>query len=83
MKHDNTMKKITLLIVAIAAITTLSLPAQFARPAADEAKPKQKAKVSAEDLKKYDNNGDGKIDKDERAAMKADKAAAKEKKEVK
>lgn len=76
------MKKITLLVAAIAAITTLSLPAQFARPA-DEAKPKEKAKISAEDLKKYDKNGDGKVDKDERAAMKADKAAAKGKKEVK
>jgi len=68
------MKKITLLVVAIATITTLSLPA------ADEAKPKRE-KISAEDLKKYDKNGDGKIDKDERAALKADKA--KEKKEVK
>jgi Ni/Co efflux regulator RcnB len=67
------MKKIMLLVVAIATITTLSLPA------ADEAKPK--AKVSAEDLKKYDKNGDGKLDKDERAALKADKA--KEKKEAK
>ena len=76
MKH-NSMKKITLLVVAIAAITTLPLSA------ADEAKPKEKAKISAEDLKKYDKNGDGKIDKEERAAMKADKAAAKGKKETK
>ena len=68
------MKKVTLLVVAIATITTLSLPA------ADEAKPKR-PKISAEDLKKYDKNGDGKIDKDERAALKADKA--KEKKEAK
>jgi hypothetical protein len=68
------MKKITFLIVAIAAITTLSLPA------ADEAKPKR-PKISAEDLKKYDKNGDGKIDKDERAALKTDKA--REKKETK
>lgn len=71
------MKKITLLVAAIAAITTLSLSA------ADEAKPKEKAKISAEDLKKYDKNGDGKIDKEERAAMKAEKAAAKGKKETK
>ena len=70
------MKKLTLLVVAIATITTLSLPA------ADDAKPKQpRAKISAEDLKKYDKNGDGKLDKDERAAMRADKA--KEKKDAK
>ena len=70
------MKKVTLLVVAIATITTLSLPA------ADDAKPKQqRPKISAEDLKKYDKNGDGKLDKDERAAMRADKA--KEKKEAK
>lgn len=67
------MKKL-MLLVAIATITTLSLPA------ADDAKPKQK-QPSAEDLKKYDKNSDGKLDKDERAAMKADKA--KEKKEAK
>ena len=56
------MKKLTLLVVAIATITTLSLPA------ADDAKPKRE-KPSAEDLKKYDKNGDGKLDKEERAAM--------------
>jgi hypothetical protein len=70
------MKKLTLLVVAVATITTLSLRA------ADDAKPKQgRAKISAEDLKKYDKNGDGKLDKEERAAMKADKA--KEKKDGK
>jgi hypothetical protein len=74
-KHkNNSMKKLTMLIVAIATITTLSLRA------ADDAKP-ARGKVSAEDLKKYDKNGDGKLDKDERAAMRADKA--KEKKEAK
>ena len=68
------MKKLTLLVVAIATITTLSLPA------ADDAKPKRQ-KPTAEDLKKYDKNNDGKLDKDERAAMRAEKA--KEKKEAK
>ena len=68
------MKKL-MLLVAIATITTLSLPA------ADEAKPAKRAKPTAEDIKKYDKNGDGKLDKDERAAMAADKA--KEKKEAK
>ena len=60
------MKKITLIAVAIATITTLSLPA------ADDAKPKR-PKPSAEDIKKYDKNGDGKLDKEEKAAMQADK----------
>lgn len=64
------MKKITLLVVAIAMITTLSLPA------ADEAKPKRE-KISAEDLKKYDKDGNGKLDKEERASLKADKGKAK------
>jgi hypothetical protein len=70
------MKKLTLIIVAVAAVATFSLRA------ADDAKPKQsRAKISAEDLKKYDKNGDGKLDKEERAAMRADKA--KEKKDGK
>ena len=60
------MKKITLLAVVIATITTLSLPA------ADDAKPKRE-KPTAEEIKKYDKNGDGKLDKDERAALQADK----------
>ena len=68
------MKKLTLIIVAVATVTTFSLRA------ADDAKPKRQ-KISAEDLKKYDKNGDGKLDKDERAAMRADKA--KEKKDGK
>ena len=74
-KHkNNSMKKLTFLTIAIAMIASLSLRA------ADDAKP-ARGKVSAEDLKKYDKNGDGKLDKDERAAMKADKA--KEKKDAK
>jgi hypothetical protein len=61
------MKKITLLAVAIATITTLSLRA------ADDAKPVKREKPTAEQIKKYDKNGDGKLDKEERAAMAADK----------
>ena len=60
------MKKITLLTIAIATIATLTLPA------ADDAKPKR-VKPTAEEIKKYDKNGDGKLDKEERAAMMADK----------
>jgi hypothetical protein len=60
------MKKLTFLTVAIAMIAGMSLRA------ADDAKPKR-AKPSAEDLKKYDKNGDGKLDKEERKAMQEDK----------
>ena len=67
------MKKVTLLTLAIAMIVSLSLSA------ADNPKPRRGAKISAEDLKKYDKNGDGKLDKEERAAMKADKAKEKQK----
>ena len=67
------MKKLTLLTMAIAMIASLSLSA------ADDAKPKAGGKVSAEDLKKYDKNSDGKLDKDERAARKADKEKEKDK----
>ena len=63
------MKKIMLLVVALATITTLSLSA--ADPAAP-AKGKA-AKPTAEEIKKYDKNGDGKLDKEEKAAMAADK----------
>lgn len=69
------MKKLTLLTMAIAMIASLSLSA------ADDAKPKRGGKVSAEDLKKHDKNSDGKLDKEERATMKAEKA--KEKKDAK
>ena len=61
------MKKITLLAVAIATITMLSLRA------ADDAKPAKREKPTAEEIKKYDKNGDGKLDKEERAALNADK----------
>ncbi len=63
------MKKFTFLMVAIATITTLSLSA------ADDAAPAKpkRAKPTAEEIKKYDKNGDGKLDKDERAALTADK----------
>ena len=67
------MKKLTLLM-AIVTIATLSLSA------ADDAKPAKRAKPTAEEIKKYDKNGDGKLDKEERAAWAADKA--KEKKDA-
>ena len=63
------MKKLTLL-VAVVTIATLSLQA------ADDAKPKRQ-KPTPEEIKKYDKNGDGKLDKDERAAWLADQAKEK------
>lgn len=60
------MKKITLLTLAVAMIAGLSLSA------ADDAAPRR-AKPTAEEIKKYDKNGDGKLDKEERAALNADK----------
>ena len=62
------MKKIMLLTVAIATITTLSLSA------ADPAAPaKKNNKPTAEEIKKYDKDGDGKLNKEEKAAWQADK----------
>lgn len=63
------MKKFTFLMVAIATITTLSLSA------ADDAAPAKakRAKPTADEIKKYDKNSDGKLDKEERAALNADK----------
>ena len=61
------MKKITLLTLAVTMIAGLSLSA------ADPAAPTKRTKPTAEEIKKYDKNGDGKLDKEERAAMAADK----------
>jgi hypothetical protein len=54
------MKKLMLLTVAIASISTLSLCA------ADDAAPKKaKKELSADVIKKYDKDGDGKLSKEE------------------
>jgi hypothetical protein len=65
------MKKITLLTLAVTMLAGLTLSA------ADDAAPKR-TKPTAEEIKKYDKNGDGKLDKEERAALNADKKKAKE-----
>jgi hypothetical protein len=69
------MKTLVFLTIAIAMFVSVPLRA------ADDAKPTKRAKPTAEEIKKYDKNGDGKLDKDERAALAADKA--KEKKDAK
>jgi len=60
------MKKVTFLTVAIAMI------AAFSVRAADDAKPKQRQKPTAEQIKKYDKDGDGKLSPEERKAMRDD-----------
>lgn len=67
------MKKLMLLTVAIASITTLSLSA------ADDAAPKKaKKELSADVIKKYDKDGDGKLSKEEMQAYRADQKKAKD-----
>ncbi len=68
------MKKITLLTLAVTMIAGLTLSA------ADDAAPKKGNKPTAEEVKKYDKDGDGKLSKEERAALNADKK--KEKKDA-
>lgn len=61
------MKKFMFLTVAIATF------AAFSVNAADDAKPKRGGKPSAEEIKKYDKDGDGKLSPEERKAMREDK----------
>ena len=63
------MKKVVLLAVVVSVALGLSSVSR----AADEGAPKKdKAARHAELLKKYDKNGDGKLDESEKAAMKED-----------
>jgi hypothetical protein len=65
------MKKFLFLAVAVSMVTGLTSISR----AADEATPAPKNDKSArhaELLKKYDKNGDGKLDESEKAAMKED-----------
>jgi hypothetical protein len=64
---EHSMKKFTILAVAIAFVATLSVSAQ------EDAKPKKKREIPADVLKKYDKNGDGKLDETERAEMRKDR----------
>ena len=76
----NPASKLTL-IIGLFALGVLAATA-IAAERRDEAPAKsEKAKQDAENLKKYDKNGNGKLDPDEEAAMKADQAKAKRKKE--
>ena len=71
---NSSMKKITLLTLAVTMLAGLTLTA------ADDAAPKRKP-PTAEEIKKYDKDGDGKLSKEERAALNADRK--KDKKDAK
>ena len=66
--------KLALLAGTLAIACLAAAPAVRAADKDDAAK---KAKRHADLLKKYDKNGNGKLDPDEEAAMKADLAKAK------
>ena len=70
------MKKLSLITTVLGL--AFALNATTVR-AADDAKPAKDAKAKHQQdlLKKYDKNGDGKLNKDERAAWAADKAKKK------
>ena len=70
--------KVTLLASVLAVAGMFIVPSL--RAADDAEKAAKKAKRVAENLKKYDKNGNGKLDADEEAAMKADMEKAKAKK---
>ena len=63
------MKKVMLLAVVVSMAFGMS---SVSRAADDAAPKKDKAARHAELLKKYDKNGDGKLDDAEKAAMKED-----------
>ena len=72
-----------ILIVSMLA-TAFAFTGQVARAADDDAAKAEKKKKKAEaDLKKYDKNGNGKLDPDEEAALKADQEKAKAEKKKK
>jgi len=62
--------KITLLASVLAVAGMFTVPA--VRAADDAEKAAKKKKKAEADLKKYDKNGNGKLDPDEEAALKAD-----------
>ena len=73
--------KFTLILSVFAVACAFTVPA--VRAADDTEKAAKKAKKEAADLKKYDKNGNGKLDPDEQAALDADVAKAKAEKKKK
>jgi hypothetical protein len=70
------------LIASVLAIACIVVAPAVRAADKDDAAAK-KAKRESDALKKYDKNGNGKLDPDEEAAMKADQAKAKAEKEKK
>ncbi|PYI80626.1 MAG: hypothetical protein DME26_21195 [Verrucomicrobia bacterium] len=70
-KPENDMKKLSVILTAICLTLALSAPAVFAADGGKRNK-QERAKQKEELLKKYDKNGDGKLDATERAAMRQD-----------
>ena len=68
--------KLTLVAGMLAIACSLTVPALHAAND-DASKAAKKAKKAEADLRKYDKNGNGKLDPDEEAAMKADQEKAK------
>jgi capsule polysaccharide export protein KpsE/RkpR len=68
--------KLTLLVSLFAVAGMFTVPALRAADD-DAAKAEKKKKKQEADLKKYDKNGNGKLDPDEEAALKADVEKAK------
>ena len=66
------MKKLSVILAAMGLTFALSAPAAFAAEAGKPSK-EERAKHKQELLKKYDKNGDGKLDASEKAAAKADR----------
>ena len=70
------MKKLSVILAAMYLVFALGAPAVFAAEGGKHTKG-ERAKHKNDLLKKYDKNGDGKLDKDEKAAAKADHKKAK------
>ncbi len=76
-----TASKLTLIATMFAAAFVFAAPALRAADDAEKAAKKKKMEDAA--LKKYDKNGNGKLDPDEVAAQKADQEKKKKEKETK
>jgi len=75
------MTKLTSKLTLLASV--LAVACMFTVPAVQAADAEKKAKKEKADLKKYDKNGNGKLDDDEIATMKADMAKKKAEKKNK
>lgn len=65
------------------AVLALATTTRAAQDKGGSGKDDRKSGVSAEVLQKYDRNGNGKLDPDEEAAMRADEARVKRQKDKK